>query len=287
MKTLYTNLDIPFSVGNVRFQALNIIFERFLRTIPNHSHGAGSYEIHYIPSGCGKAQIDGVLYDITPNTLYVTGPHVEHFQVPSKEDPMCEYCVYLKVNSRQSSLSKNSADSVGSCFLQYPFWFGQDRQNIHDLMQRLFGELEHQYIGYTEEVGLLLSQLIISMVRNYKDIHPSDSHFARSSLSDSKDIIIEEYFLYEYKNLSLEDLAGRLGLSPRQTERCLKELYNKTFLQKKTESRMSTAAILLSDPARSITSVSNDLGYSSIEHFSSAFKRYVGVSPKEYQKTRT
>lgn len=284
MKTLYTNLDIPFSVGNVRFQALNIIFERFLRTIPNHSHGAGSYEIHYIPSGYGKAQIDGVLYDITPNTLYVTGPHVEHFQIPLQEDPMCEYCVYLKVKSRPSLVSKNNADSVGSCFLQYPFWFGQDSQDIHELLQHLFRELQHQYIGYTEEVGLLLSQLIISMVRNYNDIHHAGSHFARSSLSDSKDIIIEEYFLYEYKNLSLDDLAKRLGLSPRQTERCLKEHYNKTFLQKKTESRMSTATILLSDPARSITSISNDLGYSSIEHFSSAFKRYFGVSPKEYRK---
>ena len=35
---------------------------------------------------------------------------------------------------------------------------------------------------------------------------------------------------------------------------------------------MSAAAILLSDSSRSITSVAEALGYSSMEHFSSAFK---------------
>ena len=47
---------------------------------------------------------------------------------------------------------------------------------------------------------------------------------------------------------------------------------------------MSAAVILLSDPAKSITAVAEDLGYSSIEHFSSAFKSYYHVSPRQYRK---
>lgn len=285
MKTLYSNLDIHFSVENVRFHASNIVFERFLRTIPNHSHGSRSYEIHYIPGGYGKAKIDNQCYDIKPNTLFVTGPHVEHFQIPNPQDPMCEYCVYMKMDPIKKSSSEDHSDSIVEYFQQYPFWFGQDTQNIHALMQKLFFELEHQYLGYKEEVQSLLCQLIISMVRNYKQIHKSSSHFADSNPRDSKAILIEEYFLYEYQKLSLEDLSNRLGLSPRQTERYLKEHYGKTFLQKKSESRMSTAAILLSDSSRSITTISEELGYSSIEHFSTAFKRYYGCSAREY-KTR-
>lgn len=287
MKTLYTHLDIHFYVENVRFHASNIVFEQFLRTIPNHSHGSRSYEIHYIPSGFGKARINNQYYDIKPNTLYVTGPHVEHFQLPDPQDPMCEYCVYIKMDPVKKTHSGPQTDSLIESFQQYPFWFGQDTQNIHALMQRLFFELEHQLLGYQEEVESLLCQLVIAMVRNYKQIHKSSSHFEDSHLDDSKDILIEEYFLYEYQKLSLPDLANRLGISPRQTERYLKEHYGKTFLQKKTESRMSTAAILLSDPMRSITSISEVLGYSSIEHFSNAFKRYYGCSAKEYRKRLT
>ena len=40
---------------------------------------------------------------------------------------------------------------------------------------------------------------------------------------------------------------------------------------KKAEARMSVAAILLSDQSLSITDIAENLGYSSIEHFSSLF----------------
>ena len=74
MRKLYTDLNIRFTVEQMDFFALNLVFERFLRTIPNHSHGSNSYEIHYIPSGYGHVKINQVLYDIVPNTLYITGP---------------------------------------------------------------------------------------------------------------------------------------------------------------------------------------------------------------------
>jgi AraC-like DNA-binding protein/quercetin dioxygenase-like cupin family protein len=284
MKTAYSNLDIHFTIGSYHIQVLNLTFERFLRTIPNHSHGAHSYEIHYIPDGCGKAEIDGMYYQIKPGTLYVTGPHVEHFQTPSPEDPMCEYCVYLKITPEKNESRKPDLDSVAYHFQNYPFWFGQDSQNIHGLMQQLFFELEHKYLGYMEQVQSLLCQLIVRMVRNYQHLHLSGSKFSNPNLEDAKSLMVEEYFLYEYKDLSLTDLAQRLGISPRQTERFLKDTYGKTFLQKKTESRMSTASILLSDFTRSITSISEELGYSSIEHFSSAFRHYYGCSARKYRE---
>lgn len=280
MRDLYTDLNIKFSVESIDFYALNICYERFLRTIPSHSHGSGCYEIHYISSGYGHAKIRDVLYDIIPNTLYITGPHVEHAQVPSPEDPMCEYCVYLKMGKRH--LPKKTP--ALTLFEETPFWFGQDSQNIGSIMKQLFFELENQYTGYVTQVRTLLTQLIIQMIRNYEMKQKALLHFGPSNLGDSKFIILEEYFLYEYQNLSLEALSERLGLSCRQTERLLKEHYGKTFLQKKTEAKMAAALLLLSEKQRSISSVSEALGYSSAEHFSAAFKNYYHASPREYRK---
>lgn len=287
MKKLYTDLNIRFTIEQTDFYALNLVFERFLRTIPSHSHGGSSYEIHYIPSGYGHARINQVLYDIVPNTLYITGPHVEHAQVPSREDPMCEYCVYLKVGKQRKKNGTDSsckAPSIPELFTGTPFWFGQDTQHIHELMKQLFYELENRYTGYMTQVEALLGQLIVSMVRNYETRQKARRHFGPSNLGDSKFIILEEYFLYEYQNLSLEDLSQRLGLSRRQTERLLKEYYGKTFLQKKTEAKMAAAAILLSDRQRSISSIAGELGYSSTEHFSAAFKRCYQMTAREYRK---
>lgn len=281
MKTLYSDMDIHFTMDNIQIYALSIAFERFTRAIPSHSHGNDCYEIHYIPFGCGKLVADGQYYDISPGTLFVTGPHVEHAQTPILSDPMQEYCVYLKI---RSTAQKQQKSPVIDSFVSRPFWIGEDTQGIHLLMEQLFDELTHCYTGYQNQVIMLLSQLLIYTVRNYEHRRISQTSFARNNMAESKSVIIENYFIYEYRTLSLDTLAGRLGLSTRQTQRLLMEYYGKSFQQKKTEARMSAASILLSDQSRSITSIAEDLGYSSIEHFSSAFRSFYRSSPREYRK---
>ncbi len=281
MKTLYTGMDIHFSIDNISVHAPNIVFECFTRTIPSHSHGNGCYEIHFIPHGYGRLTAAGQQYDISPNTLFITGPHIEHAQAPEATNPMQEYCIYLKI---RGTLQNQKKSALINAFTSVPFWIGPDTQGIFPLMKQLFDELEHRYTGYQTQIGLLLSQLIIYTVRNYEQNRITHVSFSRNNMTDSNSIIIEEYFLYHYQSLSLEHLAHKLNLSTRQTQRLLMELYGKTFQQKKAEARMSAAAMLLSDKTRSITSIAQDLGYCSIEHFSSAFRKFYRVSPREYRK---
>lgn len=291
MRTLYTDLNIQFTIEHMNFSVLNIIYETFQRIVPEHSHGNNSYEIHYIPYGRGQISLDNVLYDIIPNTLYITGPHVKHAQFPDKDDPMIEYCVYFKISHKASrSLVRYPKDSTANhisfvdLFEDTSLWFGQDTQDLHPLFQQIFHELEHEYDGYMTQVETLLSQLVVKLIRNYKHRQESKKHFAPSNLVDSKYIILEESFLYEHTQLTLDKLANRLGLSTRQTERFIRDYYGKTFLQKKTESNMAVAALKLADSDNSITKISEDLGYSSIEHFSHAFKKYYGITARQYRK---
>lgn len=219
----------------------------------------------------------------------MTGPHVEHAQTPHLEDPMCEYCIYLKAEKRRRSqpVTGSEADGSGQILAlleKTPFWFGQDTHNVSPLVEDLFTELENRYTGYQLQVESLLRQILIRLVRNFEEKKGSGAPSGSLITTDKTAVIIEDYFLYEYQNLSLEELAVKLGLGTRQTERLLQKHYGKTFLQKKTEARMSAAAILLTDSSRSITSVAEALGYSSIEHFSSAFKNYYQVSPRQYRK---
>ena len=281
MKTSYHDIDILFTVENVKIHALNIVFELFTRTIPSHSHGNNCYEIHYIPAGYGKLVANGQYYDISPNTLFVTGPHIEHAQTPLQSDPMQEYCIYIKIRGLSSEMKDTP---VLDAFTSTPFWIGQDTQGVHALMKQLFYELEHSYTGQQDLIRLFLSQLLIFTVRNYEERTVSDPLLSYNILPDSKAVIMDEYFLYEYQTLSLEDLSGRLNLSMRQTQRLLMDYYGKSFQQKKAEARMSVAAILLSDQSLSITVIAEKLGYSSIEHFSSSFRKFYNMSPREFRK---
>lgn len=284
MKIHYPNTNIQFTLEHNTISVQNIIFERLTRTIPTHSHGSNCYEIHYISSGYGKLKTKEANYDICPNTLYVTGPHVEHAQSPLISDPMEEYCIYLKLHSTAAACPSSP---VLSAFREVPFWFGQDTQQILGSLQQIFQELEHQYTGYRTQVESLLSQLIIYLVRNYENGKSVSHKNHISQQADKNSILIEEYFLYEYQSLSLETLSSRLNLSTRQTQRLMQEYYGKTFQQKKAEARMSAAAILLEEEGQSITSIANLLGYSSVEHFSSAFHQYYKMSPRDYRKQGT
>ena len=287
MKISYHDLDLKFTMDYLSFYPIHIVCERFLRSIPSHSHSDNGYEIHYIPEGRGKVKIDQVVYQVVPNTLYITGPHIEHEQIPDKEDPMIEYCIYLKLEKRKQDGKKERQASYLKLFEDTRIWFGQDNQNIHALMQQLFSELEKKHTAYKKQAETLLSQLIVSLIRNYENTQEIQNQTKPVDLSYSKYFIIEEYFLYEYKDLSLETLSSRLGLSSRQTQRLLNEHYGKNFQQKRTEARMSAASILLMDPKKSITEIALNLGYSSVEHFSAAFTRYYHISARQYRKNNS
>lgn len=292
MKTRYQDLDLSLNIDGISIDILTLISERFTRTIPIHSHGSNCYEIHYIPYGYGKLTANGRSYDIIPNTLYVTGPHIKHAQFPNADNPMVEYCVYLRI--QKNLQDKKSSDLIKN-FTSKDFWFGNDSQDIGGTLRQIFAELEQKNICYKKQVELLLSTILIQIVRNYEQTYETkkgrvisalgNESPALTSIPDNKSRIIEEYFLYEYNSLSLTTLSARLNLSPRQTQRLLKEYYNKSFSEKKAEARMSAAAILLRDRKRSISEIAETLGFSSPEHFSTVFHKFYNTTPRDFRKT--
>lgn len=280
----YNNLDITFQIDSARFRTLNIAYEHLHRIIPSHSHGDNSYEIHYVSSGKGVVNIEGKPYYITPNTLYMVGPHVAHAQISLPEQPMVDYCIYLRM--MKPGGHRQAPGSIADFFIQQTFWIGQDSFQIADTLESMFQELKEKKLGYTTYVEILLQQLIVQMVRNYQNGRNARHHFKPATLLEAQDFIIEESFLYEYPTLTLEDLSARLGLSSRQTERLMLETYGKTFLQKRADARISAAEILLTYTERSISDIAQEVGYSSSEHFSNAFRKYRQISPREFRKNR-
>lgn len=277
MKILYDDLNIHFTMEHTTFSVLNLALERFREPVPKHSHGTNSYELHYIADGYGIIKIDNTTYDVGPNTFYVTGPHVEHEQIPFVANPMVEYSIYFKLK-KFSHTSK-----VLNTFVNTSFWLGPDTQSIHAILKRLFGELKNQNTGYMQEVVALLELCIITAVRNYEKFPQKDNvPFEPLNLSDQKTFIVEKAFLYEYQSLTLAKLAQYLGISPRQTERFLKKHYNQTFSEKRTNARMSAAAVFLKSHELTLLEISERLGYSSIEYFTAQFKKYYHISPREY-----
>lgn len=56
-------------------------------------------------------------------------------------------------------------------------------------------------------------------------------------LNDRRFVLIEQAFLYT-PDLTLSELAEKIGVCERQTQRLLKKYYGKTFREKKKESKI-------------------------------------------------
>lgn len=144
-----------------------------------------------------------------------------------------------------------------------------------------------QNTGYLFQISALLQQCIITAMRVMQKKHlNSDKNTKPADLSHRRVFMIDKAFLYEYKDLTLTKLSEDLGISPRQTERFLKKYYTKSFQQKLLDARMSAASILLQRQELSIINIAEQVGYSSLESFTKAFRQYHQVTPRKFRQER-
>lgn len=92
------NLNITFSIEDYQIRILKFTYECQTWNTPSHSHSSNSYEIHFIPKGKGTLISAQSPYELYPDILYTTGPHIEHQQYSDPDDPTYEYCIYLRID---------------------------------------------------------------------------------------------------------------------------------------------------------------------------------------------
>lgn len=282
--------NVAFPIGNYDFRILAIEYGQIYRPIPKHYHSKDSYELHYVTSGTGILIGNSISYPISANTLYMTGPFIEHTQIPYASDAITEYCIYIQVSPNCSTQTNNNSETeLVRIFRENTFWIGNDTQQLQFIFQSLFEELKQEKIGFSIQIESLLRQLVVKLVRNYQRIsesnNPSFHTPQHSNISMIENpYLVELAFLDEYSSITLNELAQRFNTSTRQMERFLQKHYGKSFVQIKKEARMAAAHFFLTSSDQSISQISEKIGYSCVEHFSTAFKYHYGCSPSIYRK---
>ena len=89
---------------------------------------------------------------------------------------------------------------------------------------------------------------------------------------------------YGQPDLTLEEVASAVQVSPGYLSRLLKRETGFSFVDYLTRVRINKAMQLMSDPAVKVYEVAEAVGYQSQHYFSRAFKRVFGRSPVEYSK---
>lgn len=278
------NLNITFSIENYQINILKFTYECQTWNTPSHAHSSNSYEIHFIPKGKGTLISAQSPYELYPNILYTTGPHIEHQQYSDPDDPTYEYCIYLKIDELHNKPKKSAVSSIMEPFLHYPFWYGKDCADLQTTLEQIHLEFSKPGPAAAVMLQALFMQFFVKILRNYEPASNAAITYIPIPLIKSY-ILIEDSFLLEYDTITLKELSNRLGLSPRQTSRILFKRYGQNFLQKRTEARMAAAITFLKENQLTISEISSRLGYSYPNHFHTAFKNYYKMTISEYKQT--
>lgn len=137
----------------------------------------------------------------------------------------------------------------------------------------LFSFQVTQYEQLRAETEGLLGKLISCIAAYQSSVLPDAAR-------QMKQYIIEN----SEKDITLEGMALRIGLSPFYMSKMFKDHEGINYIDFLTECRIEKAKKLMADPERSLKEITFEIGYNDPNYFSKVFKKVCGATPSEYRK---
>jgi AraC family transcriptional regulator len=157
---------------------------------------------------------------------------------------------------------------------------GKTRLTIEALLNHNYTDtLENIFINAQTQILLLYS---MDCMLGEKEEEVFTCKFLANEADREKIIKSREVLLQHIgEPLTIKELSRKVAINECYLKKGFKELFGTTIFDFYQSQRMEHAKYLLYDKGLSVTEVSSSLGYSSISHFSTAFKKHTGIKPCE------
>lgn len=157
---------------------------------------------------------------------------------------------------------------------------GRVRSILESLLNNTYTEsFENIYINAQTQMLLLYS--LECMLGNKEEDSFSCKFLAnetdRDKILKAREILLEHIG----EPITIKDLSRKVAINECYLKKGFKEIFGTTIFDFYQSQRMEHAKYLLYEKELSVTEVSMMLGYSSISHFSTAFKKHTGLKPCE------
>lgn len=152
-------------------------------------------------------------------------------------------------------------------------------------LQQTYGSLKNEYPA-TEELAALIKPLVYMLVLLLNYLHDSTTQFpAKNSSSARLFSAICHMLKNDYSiHYSVEDLARIFNCSPSHISHTFLKHGGCSYHTYVNNMRINAAKLLLTSTSMNVQQVSDPLGYTNSNYFSTVFKRSVGISPREYRR---
>lgn len=226
---------------------------------------------HYILNGKGYFELDGITYKLTKDTIFYIPNGVSARYYPNPNDPWVYEWIGFNgtiVNKIFENINLSSKNPIITCSNHD---FKKYFNSIH-LRYAEKGQLDLKCIGMMYE---LLSAFI-------------DELGNKKENASSKKVLVllaQEFINNNYQfQIKITDVAKNVNVSPNYLANAFQDVLNMSTKGYLTKVRMEKASALLQSSDYNVQQVGLLVGYKNQLHFSGEFKKYYGVSPKDYMK---
>ncbi|WP_391572774.1 AraC family transcriptional regulator [Cohnella sp.] len=224
------------------------------------SHHHKCYELVYYISGSGTTNIGGKEYEYADNMFSLMRPDTYHSETHDTGTEL--FCIGFTLNDTEVIDVQNGVYPDRSC-------------QLLQIVKRMKQELLSKRLHYNLKLDLLLSEFLIEFERTR----------SLSSASDSFRYI-ENFILENFnQNINLPALAKVSGYSYDHFRHMFKERTGLSPMNYIIDKRIDYAKRLIVSTDMTLSTISQECGFSTSSQFSSMFRRLTGRTPSEYRLT--
>ena len=257
---------------------------------PLHNHNY--FEIIFIKSGSGTHTINDIIYEYSPNDIFLISPEQYHiFDIKEKTNFVYLKFTELLFGEEGNLFNKEKWMQKMEYILFNPNlthnqikYDTTDKSNLFNLVEIILKE-HNNYDSYNDEITIDTLSLILNLIgRNIFNSYKVDVKSIKHENSRVNDIL--SYIrlnVYNSEKMKIEYLAEVFNMSKNYISIFFKKQTGESIQKYIINYRMKLAENRLLKTNSTISEISYELGFTDESHFNRQFKKYHNTTPGNFR----
>jgi len=276
--------ELDFRIGNTKCILANVslINSRAEAEEKYFEHLHPCFEFHCVEQGKSTFLCDKKYISVSKNQILIIPPRIYHKEICRDEKTVK---TTIMVDISESGASPFEKHFLNAFQRERPLCISP-KKDLMEAVEKIKRLAVCKNKSHTA-IEKLRAAAHLFMAELYDELSNTSPKLAAASNDStlSREYEIDTHLALNFtSNSSRAELAKKLHVSQRQLHRIMVKSYGKGYREKLLELRLEIALSFLISTNKSISEISEELGYSSTESFSAFIKRRTGKSPGEIRK---
>ncbi|MBO5480417.1 MAG: AraC family transcriptional regulator [Clostridia bacterium] len=263
-----------------------LYFYRYAPTFMNGMESHNFYELFYVVSGVMLVEYEDKTIQIKERQFILIPPMIKHGMRPDN----C-YASSISLSFYATGIDDELIVNKAAILSN------QELELLNIAVSNYVNNLEKTEWSYRNESPMknefahlqmirnALEMLLISITRDFMGEPVRQKDVA--TITDLQKQVAGEVAAYITahcaERLTLEELSKHFGYSVGHLCRIFKMAQNDSIINFMLKERVKNAVVMMENTDYSLQRISDECGFDTIQYFSKIFKRYIGMTPREYK----